>query len=119
MKHRVLVKSGDYDATMSQKRALLSPDEEVPRAVEVVYLATPYSLATLYSLARGEKLFSDVWVRTSSLSSYGRVCVYFCGGRLDVDRWRGEADGAVGLASSRLPAVGREVPRKVTGIWSS
>ena len=97
-----------------QQLNLLPVQDEVPRSCEMAY-----ALA-VYCLVRGQKLFPDKYARCSDLSSHGgRVDVSFCDGRLSIAYWDVGAGVAFGLASSRLPAVGREVPRKVTGIWSS
>ncbi len=88
---------GSISKNYDEQCALLSKEEEVPRAVEVVYLMT------LYLRARGEKLFSRVWVRTDSLSSRGlRVSVVFGDGRLFINDWHDDGRYvSLGLASSQ------------------
>ncbi len=80
-----------------EQRAQLGDDEEVPPACELVYAVA------LYRLASNEELFSNIWARTSALSSHGdRVDVSFCFGRLDVSYWLdGLRSDNLALASSR------------------
>jgi hypothetical protein len=78
--------------------ALLSSDEQVPRANEVVYSTI------LHSLAAGECLFKGVWVRCAERDSYGcRVIVGgFAAGGLHVSSlWGDEQVGGLGLVSAR------------------
>ena len=87
---------GSTAKSYNDQRSLLGADEEVLRAVEMVYLMA------LYFLARGEKLFTRVWARTCSFSSSGnRVYVGFDDGRLSIHGWDDEAGDSIGLASSR------------------
>ena len=85
--------------TWGEQRALLGPNEEVPRACEFVYAVV------LYYLVRGERLFPRVYARCSDLDSNGR--------RVDVGRfdahgldisfggWDDFRRGDFGLASVR------------------
>ena len=84
--------------TWDEQQALLSKDEETPKARIVVYTMVGHFLAT------GERLFEKVYVRCSDLGSDGfRVGVGAFGGKgLDVDRWGGDDRGSIlGVSSAR------------------
>lgn len=83
--------------TYQEQLALLSKQEENPKAVEMVYAMT------LFWLARKEKLFTERWARCADLGSDGsRVFVNFCDGRLSVNSyWGDNRNGSLGVASSR------------------
>jgi hypothetical protein len=81
-----------------EQTALLSANEEAPRACEVIYMIM------LYFLAYQKRLFENVYTRCSDLSSYGsHVGVGDFGSEgLDVNSWTdGCRNGSVGLAASR------------------
>jgi hypothetical protein len=81
-----------------EQQALLDQNEETPSAQVMVYTIIGHFLAT------GERLFENVYVRTSSVDSGG--------GRVDVGRfdrnglrvdywWVGNRDGYLGVSSAR------------------
>lgn len=81
-----------------EQRAVLTENEEVPTAREMVYIIIGHYLAT------GERLFESVYVRCADLGSVGiRVSVgYFDRFGLHVYFWRDDDRyDDVGLASSR------------------
>ena len=75
--------------TWNEQQALLTDDEETPKAQVMVYTIIGVFLAT------GERLFEKVYVRCVDLVSGGyRVSVgYFGDGGLGVDDWGGGARG--------------------------
>jgi len=82
----------------SEQQALLDKSEETPSAQIMVYTIIGHFLAT------GERLFENVYVRTSSVDSGGgRVSVGgFDQDGLDVNGWwDGGRDGSVGVSSAR------------------
>ena len=82
----------------NEQQALLSKDEETPKAQVVIYTMIGHFLAT------GERLFEKVYVRCSDLGSYGnRVFVGFFDDKgLDVYLWRDiRRVDVVGLSASR------------------
>lgn len=82
----------------SEQQALLTNDEETPKAQVVVYIIIGIFLST------GERLFENVYVRCIDLGSDGtRVYVGdFDGKGLGVDRWYGDRrDSNVGVSSAR------------------
>ena len=82
----------------NEQQALLSKDEETPKAQVVIYTMIGHFLAT------GERLFEKVYVRCSDLGSYGsRVCVGVFGDEgLYVFYWDDYVRfGVVGLSASR------------------
>lgn len=84
--------------TWNEQQTLLSSDEETPTAQVMVYTIIGHYLAT------GERLFENVYVRTSSLGSGGcRVNVGDFGARgLLVYDWFGDdRDGSIGVSSAR------------------
>jgi len=84
--------------TWNEQQALLSKDEETPSAQVMVYTIIGHYLAT------GERLFENVYVRTSSVDSGGdRVGVGgFDGHGLDVnDWWVDDRNGRIGVSSAR------------------
>lgn len=84
--------------TWNEQQALLSSDEETPTAQVMVYTIIGHYLAT------GERLFENIYVRTSSLDSDGfRVDVgVFDAGGLDVDIWDDSFRVSdIGLSSAR------------------
>jgi len=84
--------------TWNEQQALLSKDEETPSAQVMVYTIIGHYLAT------GERLFENVYVRTSSVDSDGnRVNVGDFGGHgLSVDNWWGGfRNGNIGVSSAR------------------
>ncbi|XOB46713.1 MAG: hypothetical protein ACKKMV_00815 [Candidatus Nealsonbacteria bacterium] len=82
----------------SEQQKLLAKNDEVPTARIMVYTIIGYYLAT------GERLFKDIWVRTSSLPSDGyrvRVgCFYLIGLRFFY-YWDGLRNIGISLAASR------------------
>lgn len=84
--------------TWNEQQALLSKDEETPKAQVVVYTIIGHFLAT------GERLFENIYVRTSSVDSDGHhVSVgYFDDRGLNVRAyWDGNQSDRLGLAGSR------------------
>ncbi len=84
--------------TWNEQQALLSSDEETPTAQVMVYTIIGHYLAT------GERLFENIYVRTSSLDSDGfRVDVgVFDAEGLDVDIWDDSFRVSdIGLSSAR------------------
>lgn len=84
--------------TWNEQQALLSEDEETPKAQVVVYTMIGYFLAT------GERLFEKVYVRCSDLASDGhRVLVgAFDAEGLFVDGWSDDNhDDSLGVSSAR------------------
>jgi hypothetical protein len=84
--------------TYDKQKALLSEHEEVPRACELVYAVV------LYFLAADERLFPNIYVRCSDVSSGGdRVYVgYFDSDGLRVGYWGDYHHyDYIGLAASR------------------
>lgn len=82
----------------NEQRALLSKDEETPKARIVVYTMVGHFLAT------GERLFEKIYVRCSDLDSGGhRVYVgLFDGKGLDVSLWYDDnRDSSIGVSSAR------------------
>ncbi len=88
--------AGSINRTWGWQKALLAENEETPTAQVMVYSIIGHFLAN------GEKLFIDVYVRTSSLDSVGNnvsVGIFdFLG--LTVCSGRGEKNGCIGLASA-------------------
>ena len=80
-----------------EQKALLTNHEEVPSAGVMV------QAIMLHFLCSGERLFENVYVRTSSVDSVGhRVLVgYFVADGLNVYYWIDFRNGLLGLASSR------------------
>ena len=81
-----------------EQQALLGKDEETPSAQVMVYTIIGHYLAT------GERLFENVYVRTSSVVSDGhRVRVGFFGqrGLFVVNWWDDGRFGGVGVSSAR------------------
>jgi hypothetical protein len=84
--------------TWNEQQALLSKDEETPKARVVVQTAIGHFLAT------GERLFEKIYVRCVDLDSDGsRVYVGRFGARgLDVYRyWDDDQDGSLGVSAAR------------------
>lgn len=83
--------------TWDEQQPLLSANEEVPSARVLCY-----AMGGIYC-ATGEKLFSDVWVRTSDVDSDGyHVSVRFLSGGVYVYYyWDSSRHGFLGLASAR------------------
>ncbi len=82
----------------NEQSNLLSAIEKVPNAAEMSWFIT-----TFFEV-HGVRFFEGIYVRTSSLVSYGgHVDVgFFDGGGLDVFYWRGDrADPVVGLSAGR------------------
>ena len=82
----------------NEQQALLDKNEEMPSAQVIVYTVIGYYLAT------GERLFENVYVRTSSVDSGGdRVGLGYFGERgLGVNVcWDGRRDDSLGLSSVR------------------
>ena len=81
----------------SDQQALLSKDDETPKAQVVVYTIIGHFLAT------GESLFEKVWVNCSDLDSDGyRVIVgHFDAKGLHVYNWGDDRHEQLGLASAR------------------
>jgi len=82
----------------NEQQALLDKNEETPSAQVMVYTIIGHYLAT------GERLFENVYVRTSSVASdSNRVYVgSFDRGGLDVDRWWvAYRNGGFGVSSAR------------------
>ena len=82
----------------NEQQALLSKDEETPKAQVMTYVTIGHFLAT------GERLFEKVYVRCSDLASGGdRVCVgvFGAGGFIVCYCWGDRRDGNVGLSSAR------------------
>jgi hypothetical protein len=84
--------------TWNEQQALLSKDEETPKAQVVVYTIIGHFLAV------GERLFENIYIRCSDLDSDG--------GRVDVglfdaeglrvgNDWGGVRDGGLGVSSAR------------------
>lgn len=73
----------------------MGANDEVPSSRVLCYAMGGRYLQT------GEKLFSDVWVRTSDVVSDGhRVLVGFRPGGVSVDHWYGRPRAYIGLASA-------------------
>jgi len=84
--------------TWSEQQALLSKEEETPKAQVVVYTMIGHFLST------GEKLFEKIYVRCVDLDSDGpRVYVgYFDDKGLYVDYWNDDnRDSNIGVSSAR------------------
>lgn len=84
--------------TGNEQHALLSQDEETPKAQVVVYTIIGHFLAS------GERLFENIYVRCSDLDSVGfRVHVgYFDAKGLSVDGWYDDHRfGSLGLSAAR------------------
>lgn len=84
--------------TWNEQQALLSKDEETPKAQVVVYTIIGHFLAT------GERLFENIYVRCSDLDSDGlRVSVGdFDAEGLHVNDWYdGHRRGGLGLSAAR------------------
>lgn len=82
----------------NEQQALISKDEETPKAQIVVYMMISHFLAT------GERLFEKVYVRCFDLDSDGyRVSVgHFDDEGLGVDScWDDGRDGSIGVSSTR------------------
>ena len=87
-----------FSETWQEQQALLAKNEEVPTARVMVYTIIGHYLA------KGERLFKDVYVRCSDISSGGhRVDVgYFgVGGLCVYDSRDGSRSGSIGLSVSR------------------
>lgn len=82
--------------TWNEQQALLSQDEETPKAQVMVYTIIGHFLAS------GERLFENIYVRCSDLDSGGiRVDVgRFAARGLYVYRWRGDSRSG-GLSAAR------------------
>ena len=89
-----------FSKRSNDQQLLIGPNEEVPRACELIYAVV------LYFMATGERLFKNVYVRCSDLVLYvSQVRV----GHFDFDYdglrigrgWDGDTCSIIGLASSR------------------
>ena len=85
-----------FNKYLSEQEALLTKEEEVPEAREMVYMVIEHYLAT------DEMLFWSGYVRTKNLSGDGRRIRIgrFDSSGLGIDFWYGDANYYVGLASS-------------------
>ena len=88
---------GSTNEIYQEQLAMLSEDEEVPRACEVVYMTI------LYFLATGTRLFENIYARCQDETRHGtRIRVsFFREGGLAVDQWLDDADHRTGVAASR------------------
>ncbi len=78
------------------QQSLLGPKDEVPSLRVLCYMMAGRYLQT------GEKLFEDVWVRTSDVNSGGsHIDVGFYSDGVSVDVWSDGPVGSLGLASAR------------------
>jgi hypothetical protein len=87
-----------FSKTFKDQKPLLSVNDEVPRACELVYAVV------LYFMVAGERLFENVYVRCVDLTSDGsRVGVGgFGSGGLNVcDHWDVNRSAYIGLSSAR------------------
>ncbi len=92
------VVSNSTSKTWNEQGKLLSALEKVPNAAEMSWFITTYFEV------RGIRLFEDIYVRTSSLDSFGcRVCVgrFGQGGLVVNDGWGSDRVGYLGVASAR------------------
>lgn len=90
--------SNSTSKTWSQQQKFLSEEEEVPTAQVMVYTIIGHYLNT------GERLFENIYVRTSSLASGGfRVTVgeFGSGGLSIYDDWVDRGSYLLGLSSAR------------------
>jgi len=96
--------------TWNEQQALLSKDEETPKAQVVVYTIIGHFLAT------GERLLENIYVRTSSLDSGGdRVNVgNFDAKGLNVNNWNDDnRNDNIGLSAARQSHLHpRKLPHK-------
>jgi len=84
--------------TWPEQQALLANNEEMPTARTMVYTIIGHFLAT------GERLFENVYVRSSDVDSGGgRVYIgsFGSGGLLVGSYWDGYRDGSLGVSSAR------------------
>lgn len=89
---------GSFGKSYNEQAQLLNENEEVPKAVEVVYMTI------LYYLVNNIRLFEDCWVRCQDLDSYGCRVYVGCFGRDGLcifDDWDDYRDSCIGLAVSR------------------
>lgn len=95
---RKTVAPNSFSKNWSEQQALLSKNDEIPSARVMVYTIIGHYLAT------GERLFENIFVRTSSLDSHGHVVNlgHLVSHGLIVDGWHPSyCSSDLGLALSR------------------
>ncbi len=92
--------NNSFSKNWQEQQALLSKDDEVLNAQVMIYTIFGYYLAT------GERLFENIYVRTSSVASNGeRVHVgsFNSGGLAVGSYWADDRSGYLGVSSAKLP----------------
>jgi len=97
--HKFPVESS-RDKIWNEQQALLSEDEEIPKAQVLVYTIIGHFLVT------GERLFETTYVRCVDLYSDSTrvvVGIFDLGGLLVINFWDDSRNGYLGLSSARKP----------------